>query len=64
MNYSVNAQQPPLNSSNNSSTKQILNQPQSQPPETFYSTTPPQDLNQPASSVDAIAASLSKFFKL
>lgn len=61
MNYNVGNQQQALSSTNNSTTGQILNSAQAQSGETFYSTTPPQDLNQPPSSVDAIAATLCKF---
>lgn len=51
-----------LNSTSGSSSGQILNPSQGQGSETFYSTTtPPQDLNQAPNSVDALAATLSKF---
>ncbi|XP_011497875.1 PREDICTED: mothers against decapentaplegic homolog 4 isoform X2 [Ceratosolen solmsi marchali] len=53
-------QQQSLNSTSANSSGQILNSPQGQGNETFYSTTtPPQDLNQAPSSVDALTATLT-----
>ena len=58
----VGNQQQPLNSSGSSGSGQILSPAQSQRSDSFYSTsTPPQDLNQAPSSVDALTATLSKF---
>ncbi|XP_035718975.1 mothers against decapentaplegic homolog 4-like isoform X6 [Vespa mandarinia] len=55
------SQQQSLNAGSGSSSTQILSPPQGQSTDTFYgTTTPPQDINQPPTSVDALAASLGE----
>ncbi|XP_043270922.1 mothers against decapentaplegic homolog 4 isoform X2 [Venturia canescens] len=61
MGHAVGNQQQTLNASGSSGSGggQLLSPTQGQTSETFYgTTTPPQDLNQPATSVEALAASL------
>ncbi|XP_047352858.1 mothers against decapentaplegic homolog 4 isoform X6 [Vespa velutina] len=55
------SQQQSLNAGSGTSSTQILSPPQGQSTDTFYgTTTPPQDINQPPTSVDALAASLGE----
>ncbi|XP_015590388.1 mothers against decapentaplegic homolog 4 isoform X2 [Cephus cinctus] len=59
MSHNVSGQQQSLNTTGGSGSTQILSPTQGQTTESFYGTaTPPQDLNQPPTSVDALAASL------
>nr|XP_050853367.1 mothers against decapentaplegic homolog 4 isoform X5 [Vespula vulgaris] len=61
MSHTVGSQQQSLNAGSGSSSTQILSPPQGQSTDTFYgTTTPPQDINQPPTSVDALAASLGE----
>lgn len=61
MSHTVGSQQQSLNAGSGTSSTQILSPPQGQSTDTFYgTTTPPQDINQPPTSVDALAASLGE----
>ncbi|XP_066586372.1 mothers against decapentaplegic homolog 4 isoform X2 [Prorops nasuta] len=59
MSHTVGSQQQTLNTAGGSNSNQILSPSQGQSSDSFYGTaTPPQDLNPPPTSVDALAASL------
>ena len=60
MGHGVSNQQQSLNTAGSSGGGQLLSPTQVPATEPFYgATTPPQDLNQPAASVDALTASLA-----
>ncbi|XP_015187589.1 PREDICTED: mothers against decapentaplegic homolog 4 isoform X7 [Polistes dominula] len=60
MSHTVGSQQQSINAASGNNSTQILSPPQGQSTDTFYGTTPPQDINQPSTNVEALAASLGE----